>query len=78
MIINVIWKKFNLDDLSSEENAMWKQIDNDILSAELPVLFPGEKNSRFTLSQSPGSQLEHPFHDIEERFLKAAHLLGIS
>lgn len=22
---------------------MWKQIDNDILSAELPVLFPGEK-----------------------------------
>ncbi len=43
MIMNVIWKKFNLDDLSSEENAMWKQIDNDILSAELPVLFPGEK-----------------------------------
>lgn len=43
MIMNVIWEKFNLNNLTSEEHAMWKQIDNDILSAELPVLFPGEK-----------------------------------
>ncbi|GAB6105495.1 MAG: phosphohydrolase [Blautia sp.] len=78
MIMNVIWKKFNLDDLSSEENAMWKQIDNDILSAELPVLFPGEKNHRSAALQSSPDLIEHPFHDIEERFLKAAHLLGIS
>ena len=41
--MNVIWEKFALNDLTSEEHAMWKQIDNDILSAELPVLFPGAK-----------------------------------
>lgn len=77
-IMNVIWKKFNLGDLSNEENTMWKQIDNDILSAELPVLFSGKKNHSSMKLQSSPDLIEHPFHNIEERFLKAAHLLGIS
>lgn len=77
-IMNVIWKKFNLDNLSAEEHSMWKQIDNDILSAELPVLFPGEKNNSSAALHSSPDLIEHPFRDIETRFLKAAHTLGIS
>lgn len=77
-IMNVIWKKFNLEDLSAEEHSMWRQIDNDILSAELPVLFPGEKNNSSAALHSSPDLIEHPFRDIETRFLKAAHTLGIS
>lgn len=77
-IMNVIWKKFNLDNLSAEEHSMWKQIDNDILSSELPVLFPGEKNNSSAALHSSPDLIEHPFRDIETRFLKAAHTLGIS
>ena len=76
--MNVIWKKFNLEDLSAEEHSMWRQIDNDILSAELPVLFPGEKKHRSAALHSSPDLIEHPFRDIETRFLKAAHTLGIS
>ena len=77
MIMNVIWEKFNLNDLSSEEHMMWKQIDNDILSAELPVLFPGEKNHPTVPLQSAPDLEEHPFRDMEKQFLAFAHQLGI-
>ena len=77
MIMNVIWEKFNLNNLTSEEHAMWKQIDNDILSAELPVLFPGEKNYHTVPLQSVPDLSEHPFRNTEAQFLAAAHKLGI-
>ena len=77
MIMNVIWEKFNLNDLSSEEHMMWKQIDNDILSAELPILFPGEKNHPTVPLQSVPDLEEHPFRDMEKQFLAFAHQLGI-
>ena len=75
--MNVIWEKFNLNDLSSEEHMMWKQIDNDIPSAELPVLFPGEKNHPPYPFQSAPDLEEHPFRDMEKQFLAFAHQLGI-
>ena len=77
MIMNVIWEKFNLNDLSSEEHMMWKQIDNDILSAKLPVLFPGEKNHPTVPLQSAPDLEEHPFRDMKKQFLAFAHQLGI-
>ena len=77
MIMNVIWEKFALNDLTSEEHAMWKQIDNDILSAELPVLFPGEKTHQTAPLQSAPDLKEHPFRDMEKQFLAFAHQLGI-
>ncbi len=51
---------------------MWKQIDNDILSAELPVLFPGEKNHPTVPLQSMPDLEEHPFRDMEKQFLAFA------
>ena len=35
MIMDAIWEKFHLDDLTDEENQKWKQIDNEILELEL-------------------------------------------
>lgn len=76
-IMKVIWQKFHLDDLSKEEHSMWKQVDNDILSAELPALFPGEKNHKGVSLQSVPDLTEQPFSEIEEKFLSMAHALGI-
>ena len=43
MIMDAIWEKFHLDDLTDEENQKWKQIDNEILELELKTLMKGEK-----------------------------------
>lgn len=74
-IMNVIWEKFHLDDLTNEEMTMWKQIDNDILSEELSVLFPGEKNHPHPSLFSVPDLKEHPFGEVERRFLNAAYTL---
>ena len=42
MIMDVILEHFGLSDLSEEENAMWKQIDDDMLNFELKNLMKGE------------------------------------
>ena len=41
-IMNVILERFGLADLSEEENAMWKQIDDDMMNFELKNLMKGE------------------------------------
>ena len=42
MIMDVILEHFGLSDLSEEENAMWKQIDDDMMNFELKNLMKGE------------------------------------
>lgn len=77
-IMKVIWKKFHLEDLTEEEHAMWKQIDNEILAAELPHLFPGEKTHPASAAlQSVPDLTEHSFRENEELFLTIAHELNI-
>lgn len=41
--MNVILERFGLADLSEEENAMWKQIDDEMMNFELKNLMKGEE-----------------------------------
>lgn len=74
-IMQVILEYFHLDDLSPEEHAMWREIDNAILSAELPALFPGEQKHQPAPLSSVPDLLERPFRDIETEFLTLARTL---
>ena len=44
-IMDKIWRRFGLDDLTEEENRRWKQVDDDVLKLELMVLIEGEENA---------------------------------
>ena len=71
-IMNAIWKKFHLDDLTDEENHKWRQIDNEILELELKTLMKGEKDREsIPLSSSPDLS-ERPFHSVEKEFRELA------
>lgn len=74
-IMNVILKKFHLDDLTLEETAMWREIDNAVLSAELPILFPGEHDHKVLPLLSTPDLQEHSFREIEKKFLNIAQRL---
>ena len=50
MIMDAIWEKFHLDDLTDEENQKWKQIDNEILELELKTLMKGEKAEKLGMT----------------------------
>ena len=76
-IMQVIWKRFGLDDLTKEEHSMWKQIDNEILSAELPALFPGEEGHKSAPLLSVPDLTNKPFAKIEQDFLDMAKALGV-
>lgn len=76
-IMQVIWKRFGLDDLTKEEHSMWKQIDNEILSAELPALFPGEERHKSAPLLSAPDLTYKPFAKIEQDFLDMAKALGV-
>ena len=75
MIMNVIWKKYDLYNLSEEENRMWKLIDNEMLDNELKILLPGEKSRvPASLSSTPDFR-ERPHSEIEQEFLTFFHTL---
>lgn len=43
-IMAVIYRRFRLGDLTNEETAMWKKIDDEIMDFELKSLMRGEEN----------------------------------
>ena len=72
MIMDAIWEKFHLDDLTDEENQKWKQIDNEILELELKTLMKGEKDREIIpLSSTPGLS-ERTFSSVEKEFKELA------
>ena len=72
VIMDAIWAKFHLDDLTDEENQKWRQIDNEILELELKTLMKGEKDREsIPLSSSPDLS-ERPFHSVEKEFKELA------
>lgn len=77
-IMQVIWKRFGLENLTKEEHDLWKQIDNEILSAELPVLFPGEQGHQSAPLLSEPDFTCQPFAKTEQEFLNTAKALGVS
>lgn len=67
-IMNVILERFGLADLSEEENAMWKQIDDDMMNFELKNLMKGEKYRNTDNLSSVPAVAERPWREVEDEF----------
>ena len=65
-IMNVILERFGLADLSEEENAMWKQIDDDMMNFELKNLMKGEEYRNTDNLSSVPAEAERPWREVEE------------
>ena len=74
-IMNTILKKFGLDDLSAEEHAMWKQIDDEMLDNELAVMLTGEENRKPVKLAATPDFAEHSHREIEQVFYEMAQQL---
>lgn len=67
-IMNVILERFGLADLSEEENAMWKQIDDDMMNFELKNLMKGEEYRNTDNLSSVPAEAERPWREVEDEF----------
>lgn len=67
-IMNVIFERFGLADLSEEENAMWKQIDDDMMNFELKNLMKGEAYRNTDNLSSAPAVAERPWREVEDEF----------
>lgn len=69
MIMNTIWHKFSLGDLTEEEHSLWKQIDNEILDLELKTLLDGEKDRSVPPLSSIPDLSERDYRSVESEFV---------
>lgn len=67
-IMDKIWQRFGLDDLTEEENRRWKQIDDDVLKLELKVLIEGEEDVVCEELCSCPDISERPWRAVEKEF----------
>lgn len=67
-IMNVILERFGLADLSEEENAMWKQIDDDMMNFELKNLMKGEAYRNTDNLSSVPAVAERQWREVEGEF----------
>lgn len=72
-IMAVILESFGLHDLTPEENASWKQIDDDMLRGELREMIVSTRELPPILLASVPDFAEHPHWETEEAFLKEAN-----
>ena len=68
-IMNRIWEHFELGDLTPEEHAKWREIDDAVLTYELANLMAGEKDCRTQELASQPDVRERPPREVEEAFL---------
>lgn len=77
-IMKTILTHFHLQDLTPEEHAMWRQIDDDVLSQELKILMNGEHEMvPVPLSSKPDFR-ERAHEEVEEEFYQMAEALASS
>lgn len=74
-IMQMILTHFHLGDLTPEENALWRQIDDEMLSQELKNLMNGEHEMIPVPLASEPDFRERPHEEVEEEFYKLAELL---
>ena len=70
-IMNVIWKHFHLD-LTPEEHAKWKQIDDEILDSELKEMFSRQNDRTPVPLASRPDFRERPHEEVETEFIALA------
>lgn len=71
MIMNCIWEKYGLQDLTEEEISNWKQIDDDILAFELKNLMNGWQKIAIPQLSSIPDISEKNWIDVQNKFLDA-------
>lgn len=76
MIMDRIWEKYGLSDLTDEEQAQWKQIDDDILAYELKTLMIGEEDREVPHLSSVPDVSEHAWRDVCAEFTEEMKRLG--
>lgn len=74
-IMQTILTHFHLGDLTPEENALWHQIDDEMLSQELKNLMNGEHEMTPVPLTSEPDFRERPHEEVEEKFYKLAQSL---
>ena len=74
-IMQTILTHFHLGDLTPEENALWHQIDDEMLSQELKNLMNGEHEMIPVPLMSEPDFRERPHEEVEEEFYKLAESL---
>lgn len=67
-IMNVILERFGLADLSEEENAMWKQIDDEMMNFELKNFMKGEEDRNTDNLVSVPDVTERTWREVENEF----------
>lgn len=77
-IMNVILERFGLADLSEEENAMWKQIDDDMMNFELKSFMKGEEYRTVDNLVSVPDKAERPWREVEAEFIICTEKLSIT
>ncbi len=75
-IMNVILERFGLSNLSEEENAMWKQIDDEMMNFELRSFMKGEEYRAVDNLVSVPDKAERPWREVEAEFIKCAENLS--
>ena len=75
-IMQVIWKRFGLDDRTKEEHSMWKQIDNEFFPRNFLPFFPARRGIKIRILSVPNLAYK-PFAKIEQDFLDMAKALGV-
>lgn len=71
-IMDKIWERFHLNDLSAEENQKWKLIDDEILNCELKELMRGAQDTEVKELYSRPDTAEKPWKTVEAEFMQMA------
>ena len=74
-IMDKIWRRFGLSDLSDTEQASWKQIDDEMLLYEQHFLMVGMEDVKLPKMNSRPDVSEHGWREMEEEFLSFYHEL---
>lgn len=74
-IMNVILERFGLADLNEEENAMWKQIDDEMMNFELKNFMKGEEYRIVGNLISVPDKAERQWREVEAEFIECAQTL---
>ena len=75
MIMQTILKKYNLHNITEEENKIWKNIDDSMLDNELKIMMSGEENRNPVKLKSTPDFNEYNYREIEKLFLDKANSL---
>ena len=72
MIMDAIWEKFHLDDLTDEENQNGNRLIMKSLKLELKTLMKGEKDKEIIPLSSTPDLSERTFSSVEKEFKELA------